>query len=79
MKITTNEQLGAQLRDQRKSLGLTQTQLAKRINWTQKDISLLESGSMRPDIERLLPVLVELNLELTLAEKASKRTFSTSW
>jgi transcriptional regulator with XRE-family HTH domain len=47
---------------------------------SQKDISLIESGKSRPDIERLLLILAKLELEMQLVDKASdKPTYTTYW
>jgi len=53
--------LGQFLRHQRKSLGLTQSQLAERLGWVQERISLLELGKYGMPS---LPALVRLSLAL---------------
>ncbi|MBU2918089.1 MAG: transcriptional regulator with XRE-family HTH domain [Psychrosphaera sp.] len=80
MKFTTNIQLGVLIANKRKKLGLTQTQLSEMCGINQKDISLIESGKSRPDIERLLPILSKLKLEMQLVDKETdKPTYTTSW
>ena len=58
---------------------ITLVQLANRMNLNQKVISLLESGLMKPDVERLLPLLVELDLELHIVEKVQNKPAATAW
>ena len=45
--------LGIKLRDLRLSHGLTQTELAKKLNITQGAVGMYERGERKPDIEKL--------------------------
>ncbi|ABF39160.1 transcriptional regulator, XRE family [Candidatus Koribacter versatilis Ellin345] len=62
----TSKQLGALLRKTRKSLGLTQADLASRIDVRQATISDLEHGEREARLGTVLQVLAALDLELVV-------------
>lgn len=66
----TPKQLGAIIRRQRRSLGLTQGQLGERAGLRQETISLMETGNAANRLETLLAVLAALDLELQVAPRS---------
>ncbi len=67
----TSTQLGAALRRQRKSLGLSQAQLGQRINLRQATVSALEGGEVDTKLTTLLDALAALNLELVVRPRST--------
>jgi HTH-type transcriptional regulator/antitoxin HipB len=65
MLIDSPEDLGAVIRSRRRSLGLTQADLAARAEVSRQWLVEVESGHPRAEIGRLLEVLKVLDLELT--------------
>ncbi len=64
--------IGSLIKTKRKELGLTQEELAKKLNVTEKAISRWETGRGTPDISLLIPLSKELNvsvLEILNGEK----------
>lgn len=72
MIATTPEAIGLQLRERRKELGLTQSELAEQLGTTRQWVSRLEKGVEGATIQRLLNVCDELDLvfEIRLPSKA---------
>lgn len=72
MIVTTPEVIGAQIRERRKELGLTQSELAEQLGTTRQWVSRLEKGVEGATIQRLLNVCDELDLvfEIRLPSKA---------
>lgn len=66
-------ELGAKVRDERDRLGLTQTELAERMETTQPTIARLEAGGVTPSLDTLHRVADALGLELVVdfRERAS--------
>jgi two-component system OmpR family sensor kinase len=68
---TRQTALGMFIRDRRKTLGLTQTQLAERLGWVQERISTLENGKYGmpslPALERLANALESKLFEVLVA------------
>lgn len=62
----TPKQLGASLRRRRKALGLSQTEVASRINLRQATISDIEAGERDARVSTLMDVLAALDLELVV-------------
>lgn len=50
------------LRSRRDQLGLSQTELARRLGWTQQKLSYVESGVRRLDVLEFLELAGELKL-----------------
>lgn len=67
----TSTQLGAALRRQRKSLGLSQAQLGQRINLRQATVSALEGGEVDTKLTTLLDALAALDLELIVRPRST--------
>jgi XRE family transcriptional regulator, regulator of sulfur utilization len=61
--------IGEVIKNRRKALALTQGELAERVGITQTYLSLIENGSKVPTLGKLLQVLGEINLELSLLEQ----------
>lgn len=66
MVIHTPQQAGAYLRDRRKALKLSQTQVATRLGVSQNRFSVLEAVPGDLTLERLLVLAKTLGLELVL-------------
>jgi HTH-type transcriptional regulator/antitoxin HipB len=75
----SSEQLGAQLRNWRKSRQLTQVQTAERIGLMQKAVSALETDPGRASVERLFQLLSALDLELILRDKGDQHASAREW
>lgn len=75
--ITTITQLLAVLRARRRTLKLSQQEVAQKLGVTQAHISDLESGRRALSVERMLALFTVLNLELTAQEKS--QTAETDW
>jgi HTH-type transcriptional regulator/antitoxin HipB len=67
----THGQLGAALRRRRKSLGLSQDQLAESIHARQGTISRLEGGEADAKLSTLLQVMAALDLELIVRPRSA--------
>ena len=73
------QKMGKFIAQQRKELGLTQAELAKKLHVTDKAISRWERGVGLPDINMLEPLAEALNvnlIELVQAKKATEETIS---
>lgn len=72
--ITSAKTLGQVLRKYRKEHGLTQSEVGRKFNLTQKTISNIESGLPGVHLETLFKLLSALGLEIHLQprEKASQ-------
>ncbi|MEX1004322.1 MAG: helix-turn-helix transcriptional regulator [Acidimicrobiia bacterium] len=57
-------QVGARVRAERERLGLTQTELAERMDTTQPTIARLEAGGVTPSLDTLHRAANALGLEL---------------
>lgn len=66
----TTKQLGAIIRRERKSHGLTQGQLGAQIGLRQATISKLEAGEPATQMQTLLDALTALNLQLVVEERS---------
>jgi len=64
MKLTRPEDVGSLVRQRRRDLNLTQAQLAKKLDATQKYISQLESGKPTVQLGGVLKVFRELGIDL---------------
>ena len=65
-KFSLTVELGKQIRNRRKRLGLTQEELAERLGVGHQALSRIEQGKMAPKMERL-PLLAE-NLQCAVAD-----------
>jgi len=68
--LITATQLGLLLRGARKSLKLTQAQLAKRVDLSQRRISELELGPGALSVDQLLTLCNQLGLQVLIQAKA---------
>jgi ribosome-binding protein aMBF1 (putative translation factor) len=59
-------ELGARVRAERERLGLTQTELAERMDTTQPTIARLEAGGVTPSLDTLHRAATALGLELVV-------------
>lgn len=67
--IRSTVELGLELRRQRKRLGLSQTELAARMNTRQATLSTLENGGADVRLSTLLDVLGALKLQMTFTPR----------
>jgi len=67
--ITTPLELGARIRQRRKTLGLTQTEVAVTARTTLRFVSELERGKRTAQLDGVLRVLRTLGLDLHLAPR----------
>ena len=74
---TYTGRVGAQLRDRRRSLGLTQTEVADLAGTTQRSVSQVERGKAA-SIDLYLAVSEVLGLELTLRPQGPSSSSCTS-
>lgn len=68
------QKIGAFIKEMRKELGLTQSQLAEKLNISNKAISKWETGGGMPDVSLITPLCEALNItseELFAGEKAT--------
>lgn len=70
--ITTPLQVGATLAARRKSLKLSQTDVATRLSLSQNRLSELENASQTMTVEQLLAILNVLGLEMRIGERTTK-------
>lgn len=68
MRIRAASDFGALVAERRESLALTQSELAKRADVTREWVVRLENGASAVTTHRLLRVLRELDLEVTVSE-----------
>ena len=64
MKATTKKMLGARIKDLRKAGGLSQEQLAEKINIDSKHLSRIEVGNSYPSIDTVENIAKALNVEI---------------
>lgn len=76
--ITHANQVGATLAARRKSLKLSQTEVAARLALSQNRLSELESQAESMTVAQLLALLNVLGLEMKIGEPASS-TRKTEW
>jgi HTH-type transcriptional regulator / antitoxin HipB len=67
--ITTPQELGTRIRQRRKALGLTQSEVAATARTTLRFISELERGKRTAQLEGVLRVLQTLGLDLSLQSR----------
>ena len=67
--VRTVDQLEPILKAFRKTRGLTQMELARKIGVTQQALSLLEAAPHRAGFERLLALCASLEVEVVLRDK----------
>ncbi|MGB4065341.1 MAG: helix-turn-helix domain-containing protein [Azonexus sp.] len=77
--LYTPLQLGACLRERRKTLKLTQTQVAIRLGVSQNRFSVLETAPGDLTLERLLVLAKTLGLELVLRDATPYSPGPSDW
>ena len=75
--ISHAKQIGAALLGRRKSLGLSQAQVAEKLGLSQNRISELENQPDTLTVQQLLDMANVLGLELRLGERATSK--KTEW
>lgn len=73
MRIESVGELGARLRDQRLQLGLSQTELARRVGVSRHTLMRLEHGKAGAEIGLVLKMLRALDLELDVRSARATR------
>jgi HTH-type transcriptional regulator / antitoxin HipB len=73
MKINRTEDVGALVRDRRRALKLTQTQLALKLGVSQRYVSHLERGKSTLQLGLVLRVLHELGVSLLVDTGEGKK------
>ncbi|MCU1411580.1 MAG: helix-turn-helix protein [Rhodoglobus sp.] len=68
MRIRAASDFGALIAERRESLGLTQSELAKRAGVVREWLVRLENGAPTVTVHRLLRVLRELGLQVDVTE-----------
>ena len=76
-QVNTPKKLGVAIKRQRKAKGLTQTELAEKINVRQATISDFENGR-GGTIETLLKIIQALKVNLALSNKSLKQKSTKS-
>ncbi len=69
--VTTPAQLGEVLRGRRKARGMSQAELAAKLNVSQSRLSTLESDPAGLTVERLLALAGVLGLEIVIQDRAA--------
>jgi HTH-type transcriptional regulator/antitoxin HipB len=69
--VTTPTQLGGVLRGRRKARGMSQAELAAKLNVSQSRLSTLESDPAGLTLDRLLVLAAVLGLEIVVQDRAS--------
>jgi len=69
--ITTTQQIGAILQSRRKSLDLTQEQVAAKLGLSQNRLSVLEARAATLTVEQLLALLNVLGLDMRIGEPSA--------
>lgn len=71
MRVRTVREVGASVRVQRESLGLSQQALADRAGVTREWVVRFENGKVSVSLNRVFDVLTALNLTIDLEEKVT--------
>lgn len=77
MKIETTRQLGALLRDKRRKAGLTQRELASRIEASLRWVTRAEQGYSGTSIGTLLRALAALDVSLEVSQGEARSSSSS--
>ncbi|MRS88921.1 helix-turn-helix domain-containing protein [Enterobacteriaceae bacterium RIT714] len=79
MKITTSAMLANAMRDQRKSLRLTQAETAERVGMKQATVSGFEQNPDSSKLETLFRLLSALDLELHVMPRGETTEKDSGW
>ena len=74
MRVTTVRTLGAAVRAERKAQGMTQAELATRVQVSRDWVVRLEQGHPRLEAQRVLDALAVLGVPLELPDRSHART-----
>ncbi len=77
--ITTPTQVAEILRGRRKSRGLSQVELARKLGLSQARLSVLEADPSGLSVERLLLLAKLLGLELVLQDRGDEPAAKARW
>jgi len=77
--ITSSKTLGKVLRNHRKKLGLTQTEVGKKINLLQTSISNIEQGKKDARMETIFKYMAALGLEMHLEPRIKPQKNKELW
>lgn len=77
--ITSIKTLGKVLRRYRKDLGLTQTEVGKKFNLSQKTVSQIESGLPGVQLGTLFKLMSALGLEMNLELRGKSLDDEVLW
>jgi HTH-type transcriptional regulator / antitoxin HipB len=77
--ITSIETLGKVLRRYRKDLGLTQTEVGRKFNLSQKTVSQVESGLPGVQLGTLFKLMSALGLEMSLEPRGKSSDDEALW
>ena len=69
--LTTPTQLGEVIRARRKARGLSQAELASKLNLSQSRLSILESDPAGLTVDRLLALATVLGLEIVVQDRST--------
>jgi len=78
MYINLAKDLGAIIRDSRKSKKWNQTELANKLGLTQRSISVIENDPTKIDFGIILQVCAALGLKLEINKSAQYKSFDKS-
>lgn len=74
MRVTTVRALGAAVRAERKAQGMTQAELATRLQVSRDWVVRLEQGHPRLEAQRVLDALAVLGVPLEIPDRSGTRT-----
>ena len=77
--ITSAQSLGALIRDERKSQGLTQIELGKTTGLNQTTLSLIEKGKPSVQLQTILVLLSALNLNIQIGTREQSAPDEDRW
>ncbi len=68
-KLADLEKIGLLLQEKRKSLGITQEELAEDLDVSYQTIKYIEQGRRAPSLQMLFKILNKLKLQLIISDK----------
>lgn len=77
-KIAIAKQLSSLLKSMRKKSGLTQKKLGEKLGVSQRRVAAIEANPENARFERILQILSELDADLIIRERNSKRANDSS-
>ncbi len=79
MMIHSSQELAVCLKDRRKQLQLSQTEVVDRVGLLQKTLSAFENKPDSTKLETLFRILAALNLQLQVIPKEDRETIAQGW